>query len=91
MHTPDRYTRSLLLAGAVLAGASAVAGAAQAAPTASMVAAKFQLADIDGNGKLTRDEAKANMPRVAKAFDQLDAAKRGYLTLDQVQAFAASR
>lgn len=76
----------LLAAGAVAAGLS-VAAPAQAINPAE-VEARFKAADSDGNGKLTREEAKAGMPRIAKKFDQLDTGKLNYLTLEQVQAAA---
>jgi hypothetical protein len=31
------------------------------------------------------------MPRVAEAFDTIDVEKKGYLSLEQIQAFAAKR
>jgi hypothetical protein len=55
------------------------------------IAAKFQAADVNHDGKLTLEEAKAGMPRVAEAFDTIDVEKKGYLTLEQIQAFAAKR
>jgi hypothetical protein len=35
--------------------------------------------------------AKAGMPRVAKSLDKIDTAKQGYITLEQLQAFAAKQ
>jgi Ca2+-binding EF-hand superfamily protein len=52
---------------------------------------KFKAADKDHDGKLTLAEAKAGMPRVAKGFDKIDKDKKGYLTVDQIKAFAASQ
>ncbi|MDB6084561.1 MAG: hand family protein [Gammaproteobacteria bacterium] len=69
---------------------AALASAATAQPRSpQMLAAKFQAADTNHDGKLTLEEAKAGMPRVAEAFDKIDVEKKGYLTLEQVQAFAA--
>ena len=48
-------------------------------------------ADPNHDGKLTLEEAKAGMPRVAKNFDRIDVDKKGYITLDQLQAFIAQR
>ncbi len=42
---------------------------------------KFKSADKDNDGKLTLEEAKAGMPRVAKAFSKIDASKQGYIVL----------
>ena len=51
---------------------------------------RFQAADKDHDGKLTLAEAKAGMPRVARGFDKIDKDKKGYLTVEQIKAFAAS-
>lgn len=52
---------------------------------------RFKAADKDGDGKLTLAEAKAGMPKVAKGFDKIDKDKKGYVTVDQIKAFAASK
>lgn len=54
-----------------------------------MIEQRFKAADKDGDGKLTKDEAEAGMPRVAKHFDEIDKDHKGYVTLDQVKAAAA--
>ena len=50
---------------------------------------RFKAADKNHDGRLTLEEAKAGMPRVAKNFDRIDADKKGYVTLDQIKAMAA--
>lgn len=55
------------------------------------IEAKFKAADKDGDGKLTLAEAKAGMPRIAKGFDKIDKDKKGFVTVDQIKAFAASQ
>jgi Ca2+-binding EF-hand superfamily protein len=47
---------------------------------------RFKAADKNADGKLTLEEAKAGMPRVADAFGHIDAEKKGYVTLDQIKA-----
>lgn len=47
----------------------------------------FKAADKDGDGKLTREEAKA-MPRVAKHFDEIDTDKDGTVSLEEIYASA---
>lgn len=47
---------------------------------------RFAAADKNADGKLTLEEAKAGMPRVASAFSKIDVEKRGYVTLDQIKA-----
>lgn len=41
---------------------------------------RFTAADVDGDGRLTREEAAAKMPGVASHFDELDVDHKGYLT-----------
>ncbi|HHH9432164.1 TPA: EF-hand domain-containing protein [Pseudomonas aeruginosa] len=50
--------------------------------------ARFKQADTDQDGKLTQAEAERGMPRIAKNFSKIDAAGNGYVTLDQLRAFA---
>jgi len=52
---------------------------------------KFAEADADHDAKLTLDEAKNGMPRVAKKFDEIDTDKKGYVTLDQIEAYLKAR
>jgi Ca2+-binding EF-hand superfamily protein len=58
------------------------------APSAQKIEEKFKAADVNHDGKLTLEEAKSGMPRVAKAFNKIDVEKKGYITLEQLQAFA---
>ena len=51
---------------------------------------RFKAADKNGDGKLTKAEAEAGMPRLAKNFDSIDTDKKGYVTLDQVKAAMAA-
>jgi len=57
----------------------------------AMIEERFKAADKDGDGKLTRDEAEAGMPRVAKNFDQIDKDHKGYVTLEDIKAAMAAR
>ena len=52
---------------------------------------RFAAADKNGDGKLTRDECEAGMPRIYRGFDKIDADSKGYITLDQILAFVANR
>ena len=47
---------------------------------------RFQAADTNGDGKLSRSEAQA-MPMVAKHFDEIDTNKDGYITCDELRAW----
>jgi Ca2+-binding EF-hand superfamily protein len=59
-------------------------------PTPEQIAARFQAADANHDGKLTLEESKAGAPKVARVFSQIDVENKGYVTLEQLQAFAAS-
>lgn len=64
---------------------------AQNAMVLKMLTARFASADTNHDGKLTKAEAKDGMPRIYANFDRIDAARRGYLTLDQIKAAAAAQ
>ena len=53
------------------------------------IAERFKAADKNHDGKLTLEEARAGMPRIAAAFEKIDIDNRGYLTLAQIQEVAA--
>jgi hypothetical protein len=59
-------------------------------PDPQKIAERFQAADTNHDEKLTLEEAKAGMPRVAAVFSQIDVENKGYVTLEQIQAFAAN-
>ena len=50
---------------------------------------RFKAANKSGDGKLTKAEAEAGLPRVAKHFDEIDKDHKGYVTLDQIKAASA--
>ncbi|MDB5851563.1 MAG: EF-hand-like protein [Rhodoferax sp.] len=52
---------------------------------------RFAAADANGDGRLSRDEAREKMPRVYRNFDAIDAAHTGSVTLQQIAAFAAAQ
>jgi hypothetical protein len=60
------------------------------ATTDALLTARFAAADKNKDGKLTLDEAKAGMPRVAKGFAMIDSGHQGFVTLAQIKAFAAT-
>ncbi len=53
--------------------------------------ARFHKADANHDGLLTRDEAKGTMPRVFSHFDEIDAAHKGALSLDDIESFLMSK
>lgn len=79
----------MTLAGALVAGAPA-AQADAAADRDKQIEERFKAADKDGDGKLTLAEAKQGMPKIARAFAKIDKDKKGFLTMEQIKAFAAA-
>ncbi len=82
----------------ILLGAGAAAQAQDAAPPPAgaggghvPIEQRFQSADANGDGHLTRDEAQAKLPMVYKNFDTIDSGKKGYVTLADVKAWMAAR
>jgi hypothetical protein len=59
--------------------------AERAAQFKAQIEKRFDAADANRDGKLTRDEAK-KMPRIAQRFDEIDTAHAGYVTKEQVQS-----
>ena len=52
---------------------------------------QFRTADKDGDGALSKAEAEASMPRMAKHFDAIDANKDGKITPDELRAHGEKR
>jgi Ca2+-binding EF-hand superfamily protein len=46
----------------------------------------FKKVDKDGDGSISREEAKANAPRVAEHFDEIDADHDGKVTMAELHA-----
>ena len=59
-------------------------------PAQQEVIDRFKAADKNGDGKVTREEAQASMPRVAMAWEKIDVDNKGYITLDQLLLIAAA-
>jgi hypothetical protein len=58
--------------------------AAKAEQAKAAIDKRFADADTNHDGKLSRDEAKTGMPKVYEHFDEMDTAKSGFVTKDQV-------
>lgn len=74
---------SLLLAGSV------AAQTAQPAPSAAQkqpLQQRLKAADANGDGLISRSEADASLPRIAKRFDALDGNRDGQLSPDELRA-----
>ena len=85
---PHRQSHSVAAFFAVL-GITLCSAVVARTPAAQKIEQKFKTADANHDGKLTLEEAKTGMPRVAKNFDRIDVEKKGYITLEQLQAFVA--
>lgn len=48
---------------------------------------RFDAADTNHDGKLTREEADAGFPALAKHFSAIDSTGKGYVTLADIQAY----
>ncbi len=51
-----------------------------------MAEERFAAADKNGDGKLTLEEAKAGMPRIASSFKKIDTNNDGFVTLAEIKA-----
>jgi hypothetical protein len=61
------------------------------AQMAQQLQGRFASANTTQDGKLTRQQAAAGMPMVARYFDAIDTTKSGYVTLPQIEAFMQQR
>jgi hypothetical protein len=66
-------------------------GAAAWATQGGALAQRFAAANVTHDGRLTRAQAQAGMPFVGQNFDAIDFDRKGYVTLPEVQAFAAQQ
>ena len=48
---------------------------------------RFKAADKDGDGKISREEANAALPRIARNFDAIDTNKDGFVTKEELRAY----
>ena len=51
----------------------------------------FAHADKNHDGKVTKEEAKGNLPITYASFEEIDTDKRGYITFEQFMAFTNKR
>lgn len=55
------------------------------------LAQRFAAANATHDGRLTREQAEAGMPMVARNFDAIDLDHKGYVTLPDIRGFVAQR
>ncbi|MEP7299527.1 MAG: EF-hand domain-containing protein [Burkholderiales bacterium] len=94
MSTFIRQPLAVLVVAALIPASAAFAQSADAGRAAQVQAElqkRFAAADANGDGRLTRDEAKGKMPLVYKHFDEIDTAHSGGITLADIAAFAIAQ
>jgi hypothetical protein len=52
---------------------------------------RFSAANTAHDGKLTLDQAKAGLPYAARHFPDIDKDHHGYVTVEEIRAYAAAR
>ncbi|MES2945522.1 MAG: hypothetical protein V4772_21860, partial [Pseudomonadota bacterium] len=52
---------------------------------------RFATADANGDGKLSREEARGKMPMVEKNYDAIDTARTGAITLGDIESYAIAQ
>ena len=77
---------ALLAALGLACAGSAFAGGPDAADGQN-AAARIKKADTNGDGMISRDEAKAGLPMLYKRFDEVDANHDGQVTSEELKAF----
>jgi len=83
-----RTTAKLLLCGGLLA-VTAFAFAQPGRPATSDLVTKMMAFDANKDGKLTKEEVTDE--RLHRLFDQIDADKKGVVTKEHIEAFAAKQ
>ncbi|MBS0452231.1 MAG: EF-hand domain-containing protein [Proteobacteria bacterium] len=91
-----RNAMRVILATALAAGAATAANAMPPAGGGSHVEEaltvmhqRFDAADSNHDGRISREEARQHMPFVYRNFDAIDTEHKGYVTSAQIEAYAA--
>lgn len=82
---------AVLVAGAALsANAMPLSGGGSHVEEAlTVMQQRFESADSNHDGRISREDARDRMPFVYRNFDAIDTEHRGYVTLPQIEAYAA--
>jgi Ca2+-binding EF-hand superfamily protein len=80
-----KYVAILTAVGLACAALTAVA-APEGQEGRGAMAQRLKQADTNGDGMISRDEAKA-LPRILEHFDEIDANHDGQITADELRAF----
>ncbi|MHC1481334.1 EF-hand domain-containing protein [Frateuria aurantia] len=85
------FAAAAMLPSIVIASPQAEGGSPRMQRMVQMLEQRFAAADSNHDGKLSLGEAQAGMPHVAQHFQDIDTAHQGYVTLAEIEAYAASR
>ncbi len=89
------YIGWMMMAGAVMIIAASNGALAQDAErgkkAVEKLREKFDAADANHDGFLSRDEAAKGMPRVAKHFDEIDADHDGKVSMQEIAQFISAK
>ena len=77
-----KYFALLAAVGMAIAGAAHAGGDGTHDPMA-----RLKKADTNGDGMISREEAKAGLPQLYKHFDEVDTNHDGQVTAEELQAF----
>jgi hypothetical protein len=80
-----------LIAIALVSAATLVLAQPAAVPARGAAVERLRAADTNGDGLISRAEAAASLPRVAKHFDEIDANKDGQISSEELRAFHEAR
>jgi Ca2+-binding EF-hand superfamily protein len=81
---------TLIAALALAASVALCAVAAEGHGPRGNIAERLKQADTNGDGMISRDEAKA-LPMISKHFDEIDANRDGQITAEELRAFHEKR
>jgi len=84
MRTSTRIICSMMFAAASLT--VQLAHAQDGSRMDAILEQRFKAANTTHDDKLTKEQAKAGMPRIYKNFDKIDVEKKGYVTLEEIKA-----
>jgi Ca2+-binding EF-hand superfamily protein len=79
--------RTILVAALGLAALAFDAGADAGKAKGGQMMDRLKQADTNADGMISREEAKASLPRISEHFDEIDANKDGQVTTEELRAF----